>query len=326
MRGATRRGTMIAGALAALTRPEQARAAEPGGRPPPVGGAVDAGAVRFSHASELVEAPGARGPLAVRNVVTNTGTSGLRFSWEKAGLVHFPQPLPAGGQASAWPSALGPSIRMDADAPLLFDGEPKRADARAYVSAPAGPLPSKPAAPGPGDPAASLGADQRAAAPASARIASSFDLPGGGTVGFDARVEVGAEGPVVRYTAALSPASFSLALGGVVELLGDEGLAVRAAAEQGYKARVSSFDAMLRQDDAAKPAATPLADRLRGLPVLSGRLLAIEPDAARDGRISLAFRTKFWTFQSVERLYVVLDESGQPVVAGIVVGLALPRG
>lgn len=316
----TRRGAVISGASAAFLRSRPARSTESGGRPPPVGGEVDTGPVRFSYVSEVVETPGARGLLAVKNEVTNTGTAGLHFFWEKAGLVHFPQPLPAGGQASAWPSAPGASARVDADAPLLFGEEPKRADARTYVPVPAGQTRTGSAAPRPGAPAAS-GPDRPGIAPASTRIASSFEQAGSGVVGFDAQVEVGADGSGVRYTATLSPASFSLALGGVVELLGDEGLAVRAAAEQGYKARVSSFDAMLPKDE-AKPA----ADWARSLPVLSGRLLAIEPDATRDGQISLTFRTRFRTFQSVERLFVVLDASGEPVVAGIVVGLAIPRG
>ncbi|MBD0272871.1 MAG: hypothetical protein ICV73_13200 [Acetobacteraceae bacterium] len=311
MADVTRRGAVVAGASAAFLRPGPARSKEPGGRPPAVGGEVGTGPVRFSHLSEIVETPEARGRLAVKNEVTNTGTAGLHFFWEKAGLVHFPRPLPAGAQASAWPSVPGASVGVDADAPLLFGGEPKRTGAPTYVPAPPGSAP----------PATDSGPDRAGAAPASTRIASSFEQAGGGVVGFDAQVEVGADGSGVRYTAALWPASFSLALGGVVELLGDEGLAVRAASEQGYKARVSSFDALLPKDD-AKPA----ADWARGLPILSGRLLAIEPDATRDGQISLTFRTRFRAFQSVERLFVVLDASGEPVVAGIVVGLALPRG
>ena len=251
MVGVTRRGAMAAGAVAAF-RPGRARSAAPGGSPPPVGGEVDAGAVRFRYVSQIIERRGAQGLLAVENEVTNTGTGGLRFSWEKAGLVHFPGPLPAGGQARVWPSAPGESGRVDADAPLLFDADPSRADARACVSGPREPTKARPAAPRPGAPAAAAaGRALRPTASASTRIASSAERPGGGVVGFDARVEVAAEGPNVRYTAHLSPAPFSLALGGVVELLGDEGLAVRVAAEQGYKASVSSFDAMLPKDEAA---------------------------------------------------------------------------
>ncbi|GAA0597426.1 hypothetical protein GCM10009416_39610 [Craurococcus roseus] len=300
---------MVAGASAVFAWPATARAAEPGERPPPVGGEVDAGAVRFSYVSEVVEKPGAHGLFAVKNEVRNTGPAGLHFSWEKAGLVHFPRPLPAGAQANAWPSAPGASVRVDSDAPLLFDGEPKRAEAQAYVPVPAGPVHARrPAAP-------------RSPAPGSTRIASSIELPNGGLVGFDAEVAIGVDGQSVRYSANLSPASFSLALGGVVELLGDEGLAVRVAAEQGYKARVSSFEAMLPEDGAKPP-----ANWLRDLSILSGRLLTIEPDATRDGQIGLTFRTKFRTFQAVERAFVVLGPTGEPVVAGIVMGLTIPRG
>jgi hypothetical protein len=137
-------------------------------------------------------------------------------------------------------------------------------------------------------------------------------------VRFEARVQVRVDGPGVTYAAGVSPPSFSLALGGGVELLGDDGEreAVQAASARGYVARVTAFDAMLGGREPRLPAGWR-----RELPILAGRLLAIEPGSTHDGQISIAVRPRSGTFRPVERLFAVLAPDGEPVVAGLFLGL-----
>ena len=55
-------------------------------------------------------------------------------------------------------------------------------------------------------------------------------------------------------------------------------------------------------------------------PNLSGRLLTIEPDAARDGTDLPDLTDKVPPLPIVEKAFVVLSPGGEPVIAGIVLG------
>jgi hypothetical protein len=199
---------------------------------------------------------------------------------------------------------------VEADAPIVYGPEARRAAARAFAPAPP---------PGPRHHADGSGQTERGpAAPGSTRIASSIKRPDGEVVKFDARVEVRVGGGTVTYVASVSPPSFSLALGGVADLLGDGGgrAAVQAAGAHGYAARVTAFNAMLGARESHLPAGWR-----RELPILGSRVLAIEPGSTQDGQISITVRPRSATLRTVERLFAVLAPDGEPVVAGLFLGL-----